>query len=169
LREDQMHCYVTAVLSKTADRIKLATVAWDKEPLESWITKAENEVSYAVAVPSTSYTLPNIAAGGCSDDTWSDTSVGPDGRIWYTAVWTGSEMIVWGGTSGGFDVATGWRYNPSTDTWAPTSMMNAPTEREFHSAVWTGKEMIVWGGRLFSFGGYQYWNTGGRYNRPGHG
>src|SRR6266542_4290068 len=166
LREAQTHYYVTAVLSKTADRIKLATVAWRKEPLQSWLATKENQI---VALPTTAsdhYRLPAITGAGCIDDTWTDTSVGPDGRIWYTAVWTGSEMIVWGGTSGGFDVATGWRYNPSTDTWAATSMTNAPTEREFHSAVWTGEEMIVWGGRLFTFGGYQYWNTGGRYN-PG--
>src|SRR6266498_1517717 len=165
LREDQTHYYVTAVLSKTDDRIKLATVAWDKEPLESWITKAEAAVSYAVAVPTTSYTLPNIAAGGCSDDTWTETHVGPDGRIEYPAVWTGSEMIVWGGTTGGFDTATGWRYNPSTDTWTATSMTNAPEPREFHTAVWTGEEMIVWGGRFFDPNfQYEYLNTGGRYN-----
>jgi N-acetylneuraminic acid mutarotase len=164
LRDEETHYYARAVLSKSADRIKLATVAWDKEPLESWITKAENEVSYAVAVPATSYTIPNITGGGCIDDTWTDTSVGPDSRGWYPAVWTGSEMIFWGGTNGGYDIATGWRYNPSTDTWAPTSITNAPTEREFHSAVWTGSEMIVWGGRRFDFSGYQYFNNGGRYN-----
>jgi N-acetylneuraminic acid mutarotase len=164
LREDETHYYVTAVLSKTDDRLKLATVAWDKEPLESWLVRAENKVSYVVAVPTASYSLPNIAAGACSDDTWTHTSFGPDGRIWYTTVWTGSEMIVWGGVTGGFDTATGWRYNPSTDTWAATSMTNAPEAREFHSAVWTGEEMIVWGGRQFGFGGDQYFNTGGRYN-----
>ena len=51
LREDETHYYVTAVLSKTDDRLKLATVAWDKEQVESWLVKAENEVSYAVSVP----------------------------------------------------------------------------------------------------------------------
>ncbi len=164
LREDEAHYYATAVLSKTDDRLKLATVSWRKEPLQSWLATKENQI---VALPTTAsdhYRLPAITGAGCIDDTWTDTSVGPDGRIWYTAVWTGSEMIVWGGTSGGFDVATGWRYNPSTDTWAATSMTNAPTEREFHSAVWTGSEMIVWGGRRFDFAGDQYFNTGGRYN-----
>jgi hypothetical protein len=83
LREEETRYYVTAVLSKTDDRIKLATVAWDKEPLESWLVKAENEASYAVAVPAGSYTLPIIATGGCIDDTWTNTSVGPDDRLWY--------------------------------------------------------------------------------------
>ena len=164
LQEDETRYYVTTVLSKTDDHLRLATVAWDKEQLDSWLVKAENGVSYAVSVPTASYALPNMAAGGCSDDTWTDTSFGPDGRASDTAVWTGSEMIVWGGGNGGFDVATGWRYNPSTDTWAATSMTNAPEAREFHAAVWIGEEMIVWGGRQFGFGGDQYFNSGGRYN-----
>src|SRR5207244_6392796 len=41
---------------------------------------------------------------------------------------------------------TGRRDNPSTDTWATTSITNAPSGRTFHTAVWTGSEMIVWGG-----------------------
>jgi Galactose oxidase, central domain len=77
-------------------------------------------------------------------------------------VWTGSEMIVWGG---GADASTylntGARYNPSTDSWAATSTTNAPEARTSHTAVWTGSEMIVWGGSNGS-----YLNTGGRYN-PG--
>jgi hypothetical protein len=48
-----------------------------------------------------SYRLPTISdpAGGCTDDTWTATSVinPPLARIEYTAIWTGSEMIVWGG------------------------------------------------------------------------
>ena len=32
-------------------------------------------------------------------DSWTATSTNgaPAGRYWHTAVWTGSEMIVWGG------------------------------------------------------------------------
>ena len=47
------------------------------------------------------YTLPVIASpsGGCTDDTWTPTTLtnAPAGRFAHTAVWTGSEMIVWGG------------------------------------------------------------------------
>jgi hypothetical protein len=57
-------------------------------------------------------------------------------------VWTGSEMIVWGGTAD----TTGGRYNPKADTWTDTSTVNAPAARSNHTAVWTGSEMIVWGG-----------------------
>src|SRR5206468_1310617 len=107
---------------------------------------AENEVSNALVVPAASYTLPNMTGGGCSDDSWMPTYAGLAGRQNHVAVWTGSEMIVWGGWIGGV-TATGGRYNPSTDTWAFTSMLNTPPAREFGTAVWTGTEMIVWGGR----------------------
>jgi hypothetical protein len=48
------------------------------------------------------YTLPTIAHAGdppCPDDTWTATSTtnAPFARYGHTAVWTGSEMIVWGG------------------------------------------------------------------------
>ncbi|HEV8700923.1 MAG TPA: thrombospondin type 3 repeat-containing protein [Candidatus Polarisedimenticolia bacterium] len=102
-------------------------------------------------------------------DTWAPISGlgAPSRRHDHTAVWTGSEMIIWGGYSvilSGFscqNITTtyynnGARYNPSTDTWTPTSMIGAPTIRSEHTAVWTGSSMIVWGGAGT--------NTGGRYD-----
>src|SRR3954471_4589600 len=77
----------------------------------------------------------------CTNDTWTPTTLtgAPSARDGHTAVWTGNEMIVWGG--GGF--ATGGRYNPGTDTWTITSSINAPSGRSNHTAIWTGTEMIV--------------------------
>jgi N-acetylneuraminic acid mutarotase len=72
----------------------------------------------------------------------------PGARRRHTAVWTGSEMIVWGGVHQNEVLADGGRYNPSEDRWSPVSMENSPTARYAHSAVWTGSEMIVWGGQL---------------------
>ena len=66
-------------------------------------------------------------------------------RIFHTAVWTGSEMIVWGGLNG-VSLNTGGRYNPSTNSWTATSTTSAPDARAYHTAVWTGTQMIVWGG-----------------------
>ena len=79
------------------------------------------------------------------------TSIGanvPVGRSDHTAVWTGSEMIIWGGGQPGQDFQnTGGRYTPATDSWAMTSNgATVPSARMFHTAVWTGDEMIVWGG-----------------------
>jgi N-acetylneuraminic acid mutarotase len=79
----------------------------------------------------------------------------PDGRFKHSTVWTGDEMIIWGGTSNfGWDtLATGGRYNPTTDTWLPTSTVDAPAKRDRHAAVWSGDEMLVWGGTDYYPGG----------------
>ena len=81
-------------------------------------------------------------------DSWTATSTtnAPEARTWHTAVWTDSEMIVWGGMGDTPGLNTGGRYNPSTDSWTATSTTNAPADRHFHTAVWTDSEMIVWGG-----------------------
>ncbi len=96
------------------------------------------------------YMLPAISNGpnGCVDDTWTATSTtnAPNARSSHTTVWTGSEMIVWGGYNGSSFLNTGGRYSPSTDSWTATTTTNAPNARSSHMAVWTGSEMIVWGG-----------------------
>jgi hypothetical protein len=60
-----------------------------------------NSQTLKVVLANTTYTLPTIsdAATGCTPDTWTNTSAinAPDRRLGHTAVWTGSEMIVWGG------------------------------------------------------------------------
>lgn len=96
-------------------------------------------------------------------DSWTATSTtnAPIARVDHTAVWTGTEMIVWGGTDGNSHyLSTGGRYNPSTNSWTATSTTNAPAGRWQQTAVWTGTEMIVWGG----YDGVGWVNTGGRYN-----
>src|SRR5205807_4509725 len=92
------------------------------------------------------------------------TTNAPIARYLHTAVWTGREMIVWGGRFGdslGTGLRSGGRYNPRTDSWTATGGTNAPFRREHHTAIWTGNEMIVWGGRDQLF---HILNTGGRYN-----
>ena len=154
-------CLAKPVLSERL----LANFGHDKEPLDSALTRAKEQMPKLMTRASANYTLPTItdAPNGCVDNTWTATSTinAPDGRIGATAVWTGSEMIVWGGVDQsvvGLD--TGGKYNPSTDSWTPTSMVNVPTGRFGYTAVWTGTEMIVWGGTHTNLA----MNTGGRYN-----
>src|SRR5207247_2827499 len=115
------------------------------------------------AAVSASYVLPVIASpsGGCTNDMWTPTSTtnAPSGRDVHTAIWTGSEMIVWGGGNGSGALNTGGRYNPTTDSSTATSPTNAPAARASHTAVWTGSEMIVWGG---GSGGCSESNAGGK-------
>jgi N-acetylneuraminic acid mutarotase len=175
LQEDDAHYYALAVMKKGKDRLKLATIAWHKEPLQSWLAKAEAQAPVTMAAVTADYTLPVIGrlsgkskpSGTCTDDMWTPTNStnAPDGRYQHTAVWTGSEMIVWGGTNFIRDFDTGGRYNPSTDSWTATSTHGQPAGRAVHTAVWTGSEMIVWGGCGYLGCGYgPSMNAGGRYN-----
>jgi hypothetical protein len=115
----------------------------------------------------------HLDSGGRYDpraDRWRPMSHdgAPLARSDHSAVWTGSEMIVWGGmvtaqylTEAQADdpeirlPRTGGRYDPARDTWRPTSVDGAPTGRCEHHAIWTGREMIIFGG---------YSNAGGRYD-----
>lgn len=106
------------------------------------------------------YRLPEIIQSTCEG--WEPmTAVNPpEARAHHSTIWTGTEMIVWGGGASGLN--TGGRYNPTLNTWTPTSTgANVPTARYSHTAVWTGTEMIIWGG--FSVSQNEL-NTGGRYN-----
>jgi hypothetical protein len=98
-----------------------------------------------------------------SSDAWAFTSLTnatglyvPTARQLQTVVWTGAEMIVWGGSTDGATMVlnNGGRYRPATDTWAVSSLTNAtganiPAARQFHTAIWTDAtdhRMLVWGG-----------------------
>ena len=122
----------------------------------------------AVAPNQIAYKLPEISVpNDCVDNTWTATSTinAPDAREYHTAVWTGNEMIIWGGSNseGGHvnSLNTGFTYSPSTDSWMTTATTNAPLGRGGHTAVWTGSEMIVWGGANYPAGPL---NTGGQFN-----
>jgi N-acetylneuraminic acid mutarotase len=98
-------------------------------------------------------------------DSWASTDPGgyvPEGRQDFPAVWTGAELIVFGGaTSGSLWMNSGGRYDPASDSWAPTSTgPNVPSPRRFHSMVWTGSRVVVWGGEVAG----ATTNTGGRYD-----
>jgi N-acetylneuraminic acid mutarotase len=154
-------CLARPVLS---DRLVTDLLAHDQKLLTSWRAVAENHMPRLIAAASANYTLPNISDGsGCVDDTWraTNTTNAPSPREEHTAVWTGTEMIVWGGINSPDVLNTGGRYNPSTDTWTATDTTNAPEARTDHTAVWTGTEMIVWGGNACC---PTLFNTGGRYN-----
>lgn len=76
-------------------------------------------------------------------------------RAYHRAVWTGSEMIVFGGfsvpDSGGDSQHTGMAYSPASNRWRPIQRVpvewtRANPARHQRSAVWTGREMMVLGG-----------------------
>ena len=114
---------------------------------------------------STNGTATALATGGRYDpatDTWTVMSRlgAPSPRTYHTAIWTGSVMVVWGGTGVTSYLATGGKYDPLSDSWTATSTVGAPSARGGHTAVWTGAQMIIWGGE--AAGGYP--SSGGRYD-----
>jgi N-acetylneuraminic acid mutarotase len=161
LQEDESCYYATAAIEKSESRLKLATVSWVKQPLHAWLATAKYQLSISAAVPPDNYTLPTISGGGCVDNTWTATAAPPQGRDLQTAVWTGSEMIIWGGQDSSSLLGTGGKYDPATDTWTFTNNSGAPTARVGHTAIWSGSEMVVWGGQDTTFSRV---NTGGKYN-----
>lgn len=94
-----------------------------------------------------------------SSDIWTSMAVAPSAvfkRRLHKAVWTGTEMIVWGGCSGSChysyeaDAAFG-AYEPFSDTWSvwtgPSNISPVSDQGAInHSLVWTGADMIVLGG-----------------------
>lgn len=105
-----------------------------------------------------------LNSGGAYDpgnDSWTPiTMVGsPLPARCHSAVWTGSEMIVFGGQSdvllacGNSSVNSGARYNPATDAW--NSVSDAPFSSTLSGpeVVWTGEHLITW-----------FDSTGGRYD-----
>ena len=93
----------------------------------------------------------------------SSTESAKIGRILHTMVWTGKEIIVWGGGSEGQFYAHGFRMDSSGIQRTNLAEVGAPSGRWGHAAVWTGQEMIVWGGRG-QFESEAHFNDGARYD-----
>jgi hypothetical protein len=93
------------------------------------------------------------STGGIYDpttDRWTATSGldAPLPRAGHSAVWTGTEMIIWGGRkgSGSADAFnSGARFDPVLNAWTPIARSSAPKPTSGHTAVWTGNRMLVWG------------------------
>ena len=128
------------------------------EPMSSYtaiVTTGIKDLAGNVMPADHSWTFITDAVGS-----WRTTSTtgAPSERSGHTAVWTGSEMIVWGRYGDSDTISSGARYSPVTDVWTPISNVGAPSSY-YHSAVWTGSEMIVWGGHDGSS-----WVNSARYN-----
>jgi len=99
-----------------------------------------------------------------SSDSWVPTATTgnpPPPAYPIQRVWTGSELIVWGGVAM-YGPDLGYRYDPMLDVWTLTSTVNAPQARSSSSVVWTGSEMIVFQGYVHAYG--DVLNDGGRYD-----
>jgi N-acetylneuraminic acid mutarotase len=159
LQEDERRFWTSSVVRSGEDRLRLRRVVWAKRPFDAWWNEVRDRFAPAppLALESgAALPQPGVGAADSAPEGFVDAPAGswealfrsPAPRREHTAVWTGSEMIVWGGLSGGTAARDdGGRYDPATDTWQPLSAAGAPGPRYAHTAVWTGSEMVVWGGR----------------------
>jgi len=166
LQEDESRFYVLAVLERDSNHLTLATVSWPKVSFDDWWDATRSSLSPSLPTETASDgALPEVAQTACTDDTWSPMQHLPIARDGHIAVWTGSEMIVWGGALCASDGAPGGRYDPATDSWITINATEQPPNRYRATGVWTGTELIVWGGGWCGpsgSGGAE--NDGGRYN-----
>ena len=135
----------------------------EQQSFGNWWSSESDRISSNIVESPHLFDMSNLPSNPCANDTWFPTSETdmPNGRTSHSTVWTGTEMIVWGGVnSPAGNLSTGARYNPATDSWIATSTTNAPTARWGHSGVWTGSQMIIWGGQDAS----GETSTGGVYN-----
>jgi len=164
LKEDMHNFYVIAILEKADTQIKIASVSWKKNSFDRWWENESALISTRIQEPQFEYSLPIIALQNCTADTWESTAYVPRPRSNFSTVWTGTEMIVFGGLDENMlPQGSGGKYNPATDQWEPLSIFNAPAGRDNHAAVWSGTEMIVWGGCAIGTCDTTH-NSGGRYN-----
>src|SRR5688572_7268942 len=100
-------------------------------------------------------TTPSGGAGATTPDItvtdgsgWRQLPEAPGGgRVGHTAVWTGREMVVWGGTGDleADPVTDGAAFDPAAGTWR--KLPAAPISPRFDpQAFWTGSEVVVFGG-----------------------
>lgn len=78
---------------------------------------------------------------------WSKLAPPPFVRARAVSVWTGNELIYWGGDTGygGTHHADGAAYDPVAGKWR--ELPPAPISgRSSAGAVWTGQEVLIWGG-----------------------
>jgi hypothetical protein len=124
----------------------------------------------AVSVPARSWLgeLRDDRAGPVRAEGWRALAPSPlSPRSNPIAVWTGSKMLVWGGSVSA-EVAPGVRdidlaadgaaYDPARDRWEriATAPMDASirTAPRMEASAWTGRELLVWAGP--AYGGTAY-------------
>jgi hypothetical protein len=167
---------IPVVLRRNMEDMRVAVFAVEKQSWDEWWNSVQTQFDVSLRVNTKegsirgdgdrAWLAESTPTCGQSD-TWSAlpaTANSPSARAWHTSVWTGSEMIIWGGVLLIGDTLTqlntGARYDPTLDIWVPTTMVNAPMRRWLYVAIWTGDKMIVWGGEA----GSNLSNTGSLYD-----
>jgi N-acetylneuraminic acid mutarotase len=80
---------------------------------------------------------------------WRRLASLPSGRVGASAIWTGKQLLLWGGQNPGASrtLGGGLAYDPSTNRWStlPAGPFRARSGSE---VAWTGSALLVWGGEI---------------------
>jgi hypothetical protein len=125
--------------------------------LETGVRTNGSGAAYTTLIPRYKFTASpyaitasNITGIVSASNSWTATPAtnAPSARRGLSGVWTGLDMIVWGGQdeAAGIKFNTGGQYNPDLNIWTATPTNSASFPRNSHNCVWTGCEMIVFGG-----------------------
>jgi len=147
---------ITAALAALLVAVLVGGALAQKAPAERPRHRLDfDEPSVAVAEPAPPPGAGESAAGiGGGEPTrpphhipqgWTWRPVGPlPGRQGNIAVWTGREVVYWGGDRPG-RAPDGAAYDPKADTWRRLSR-SPLTNRTGAGGVWTGREVVIFGG-----------------------
>ena len=127
------------------------------------VTTVPNTSTHKVASGTAGVSVADLLAGR-----WSTMSPAPiTARGDAAIVWTGRELIVWGGSAGSHGAqlhGDGAAYDPSTNSWRMLPPAPLPPTADA-SAIWTGSEMVVFGGYDDeSLGAFQVTNAAAAYD-----
>lgn len=173
--DDQISIALSELADEAAPPRIMIDAAWRAGRRRRWAAIGGAAVAMATALatvvavsPLLSSRVPAARSGGRTVSPLRPDSVAARSARWtslpkapiaarseYTAVWTGKDMIVWGGYSNSnTQYGDGASYDPATRTW--TKLAAGPlSARIFPVSVWTGKEMLIFGGagnRMYSDG-----------------
>ncbi|MBV9041836.1 MAG: sigma-70 family RNA polymerase sigma factor [Acidimicrobiia bacterium] len=113
-----------------------------------WATGRGTHVRHVVAGPSP--TPGSATAEQLARFHWSDLPPAPiPPRDDASIVWTGHELLVWGGEVNGPKAtpkSDGAAFDPASNRWRPIAAPTAVAQRGQALTLWTGQEMLVIGG-----------------------
>lgn len=156
---EQSGCWTPVPVSGAPSARTGHVAVWTGEKMLVWAGMPEN------------FDAPSPGGGRFAPDTnaWepiADAGTIP-GRMQPAGVWTGSEMLVWGGHDRELHTgreAVGGGYDPHTDAWTPLGTEGVPLGRMSFAWGWSGEELLVWGGATSQVVGPGTLGEGARYS-----
>ena len=139
---DQLTVHEADVAPAPIPETQDASVVWSGDEFIVWGGGTGNKLNGQVHASGAAYDP--------TTDSWRMVAPAPiEARERHTAVWTGDEMVVWGGTRrhhGVGDLLDGARYDPATDSWRTMSAAPAGTDRSGGQAAVVDGRVVIGAG-----------------------